>query len=190
MRKGNGILRSGATAFVLGLLCATALLLSGCSGSDDDNSGISARVIDLLLDDDTIRVGEGSVLRSYFSFSSDRVFDDGANVVVVVRLPNGVTFRDGSAEIQRPLDDDSVGAQITNCPTGEQFLLFDLDSNDLDAAENPSGDADAELSLTVDGVAETTAVDIQVIARENTVNFQCGAPFAADRAVSIVVAAP
>ena len=165
----------------------TSVTLTACN-SDNDNSGISARIVEFFLDDNTIAIGESTVLRTRFTFSADRVFDDGEHVMIVIRLPQEVGFRVGSAELQRPISDRDVGAQITNCPdTGEQFLLFDLDDNDLLTVTNPDGEADAELSLTVDALTATPSTIIQGIAQNNTVLFSCGAPFISDRDLAIQI---
>ena len=170
------------------LISLSALALASCGDSDDifDNDD-SAEVEDLRLDDSTLSLGEATVLRTEFSYSSDGLFNDGERAVVVIRLPQEVRFREGSSEIQRPIDDNSTGAQVVDCDSGEQYLLFDLDDNDLARAENPSGDADAELSLTVDSVAAGSQVIISARARENSVFFQCGQPFDSDRDVVLTI---
>lgn len=171
---------------ILSILLAVTLL--GACNSDDENSGISARIVEFFLDDNTINVGESTVLRSRFTFSANRVFDDGEHVMLVIRLPIEVAFRTGSAELQRPIDDRSVGAQITDCPeTGEQFLLFNLDDNDLRTVGNPEGEADAELALTIDAVTPAQAAIIQGVAQNNTVIFSCGEPFISDRDLAIQI---
>lgn len=172
---------------VVGMCVLIGTTLSACGG-DDDNSGLVAQIIEMFFTDDTIRVGEGTVLHVLFSYSSDRVFDENEMVSVVVRLPAETTFRNGTAEIQRPADDESVGAQIFDCPaSGEQFLLFDLDENDLATAGNPDGDADAELTLTVDALLANPDARIQATARENGVPFACGEPFIADMEASLAI---
>ena len=87
-----------------------------------------------------------------FSFDEFDVFGNDDNVALVVRLPRELRFRPGTSEIQEVGEDEEVVPQIINCPEGEQYLLFDLDDDDLSGAENPSGEAAAELTFTVDAV--------------------------------------
>jgi len=176
----------------LTLFCIALLgLFAGCSGSDDENSGLAAQVTSLELNDNLIFVGDGTVLETAFSFSSSLVFDDNVNVEVVVRIPEGAEFRGGTAEIQVPAADNDVGAQIFNCTdTGEQFLVFDLDENELLLAENPSGDADAELTLTIDAISAGTDLPIQAAASSSGVRFTCGEPLAFDQQTFLTIVAP
>lgn len=184
-------LNKSLNCLFFGSFSLIVLSLAACGGSDGDDSGPglgTAGVVSLELDDNLIEVGDGTVLRVGFSFSSSRVFDDNENVEVVVRVPEEASFRLGTAEIQVPASDNAVGAQITNCvATGEQFLLFDLDENDLALAENPSGDADAELSLTIDGDQAGESLSVQAAASSEGVPFSCGAPFPAQAEVTLSV---
>ena len=110
------------------------------------------------------------------------------NVVVVVRLPPELEYRDDTSEIDGSAGDDKVGAQVTHCAdTGETFLVYDLDRFDLDEARNPSGDADARLTLTIDGVLPTSSTEIGARAEENGVSFSCGGVFLPDESIVVDV---
>ena len=119
-----------------------------------------------------------SCCSSKFSFSSDDVFNDNNIVSVVLQIPKELSFRLGTGEIQSRIGkDNEVGAVITNCPNGEQYLLFELDDNDLSGASNPSGDADAELTVTVDSNNTSQAAVIQAFASRDSAFFACDQPF-------------
>jgi hypothetical protein len=135
--------------------------LGSCSGDDEDDDPDffdDAEVVDLSLEDSTIEVNEATILAVEFSFDFSRVFDDDENVVIVVRLPEGIEFRDGTSEIDGIDGDEEVGAQIVRCSgSDETFLIFDMDRFDLDDASNPPGDADAVLTLTIEGSDEVAS---------------------------------
>ena len=162
---------------------------SACGGDGDDDNGVgTARVVNLFLDDAIIGVGQGTVVHTEFSFDADEVFDDGGNVRVVLRLPAQLAFRSGTGEIQAPGDED-VGAQIFGCGAGaESFVLFDLDADDLDVAENPSGDADAEVTVIVDGLSAVSGGVIEAKASALQPAFACGQAFLSDQSTLITVA--
>jgi len=168
---------------LLGLLAAVTL--NACGGNDDGNSHESARVVS--LDSDTNPVGaSGAIISVNVSFSSDEVFDNGENVVVVLHLPPQLALRGGTAEIDSTTGEDrDVGAQGLNCGAEGIYYLFDLDSDDLALADNPSGDADAKLKFTVDRVSAAGAVTIAGIARNNSVSFACGSSFPPDSVLTL-----
>lgn len=173
------------------LVLGLAVCGAGCGDDDDDDdNGIrpESRVVNIFLDKSVIPVGDTAVVNVDVTFDSDSVFDDNENVVVVVQLPNGIAYVNDSSEIQGITGDSGVGAQVTNCAsTGEAFLLYDLDENDLDTAENPDGDADARISFTIQGAASTGPQTIQANAGDNAVIFTCGQPFASDAQAAVAV---
>lgn len=168
--------------FVLFLAGAFAVF-SFYSCSSDDDSVVSARVVDFEARDTTIAVGEGSVLQLDFTFDAEAVFDDGQNVVVTISLPPELGLREGTAEIEERTGDDPIGARVTTCQDGSSFLVFDMDDNDLDQASNPSGDADARLKLTVDALSSGVAL-IEARAGASASNF-CNQTFPGEAAVVI-----
>ena len=155
-------------------IAITFLMGVGCGGDafdGDDDVG----VIRVRADDEVVRVGDETVIRIRFEFSSDDVFNDDDDVFLVVRLPREVTFRNDSSEIQSFFGDEDVDAIVTRCDdTGETFLSYRLDDNDLDRAEDPSGDADAELAFTVDAVMTGDDEVISAAANDNPIAFDCG----------------
>jgi hypothetical protein len=56
-------------------------------------------VIDIEVDDSSIVPGEGTVVRTNFSFDYDSIFDHGTNVVVVIKLGEVLRYRSDTAEI-------------------------------------------------------------------------------------------
>ena len=164
---------------------ATASLIA-CGSNDDGDSNHSSRVISLNADTNPVTAANGSIVSVDFSFSSDEVFDDGQNVVVVVHIPQELTFREGTSEVDSNTGEDrDVGPQGFNCGALGTYFLFDLDSDDLALANNPSGDADGRLNFTVDTVSASPSVQIQAIARNNTVGFSCESGFTPDAVLNL-----
>jgi len=172
-------------------LVLTALSFAGCSSNDDNGDDFfnSARVVDLAVEDSTIHVGDGTVLAVNFSFDASNVFNDDDNVSVVVRLPEGIEYRDDTSEIDGVSGDDGVGAQVVRCvASGETYLIYDLDRFDLDNAANPAGDGDAVITLTIDATKRGDFATIEAAADgDRTPLFSCGSSFASDEQVSIEV---
>lgn len=169
---------------IAGLGLVSALSLSAC-GTESDTEA-DARVVDIFLEDSTIDVGDATVVRVDFRFDSSAVLDDGDNVRLVVRLPEGIQFRDGTAELVTLFGDDRIGAQVTNCSlSGESYLLFDMDEFDLDDVADIDGEADARLKLTIDAVARTGVEAIGATANNSQVPFSCGDFFVAEEATAV-----
>ena len=120
-----------------------------------------------------------------FTFDRENVFDDSDSVDVVVKIPNEVSYREGTAEVDEDVGgDNDVSPEITLCADGSSFLRFNLDENDLKDAENPEGDADARLTLTIDSVGGPGSFVIEGRADENSAPFGCvGSFLAEDRVV-------
>ena len=160
-------------------------LSTGCDTSGD-NDFFDAEVTDLDVHDEAIHLGEGTVVRAAFGFDNRAVFEDHDNVALVVKLPAGLSYREGTAELHNETGDDSIGAQITQCPDGTTFLLFDMDRHDLNDLEDPSGDALGDLTLTVDGNF-TGPWLIEARARQDVVFFGCNQVFNNDASVYLTV---
>lgn len=168
----------------LTLIALTFLSLGCTTGGDDDF--FDAEVLDLDLQDDVLTKGDGTVLSTYFTFDTHGVFEEGEHVVLVVKLPPGLSYRDDTAEIDNDGGDDKVGAQITKCANGDTYLTFDMDDHDLDNLQDPPGDASAKITLTVDGNA-TGARLIEARARRDTVFFSCSQEFLEDQQIYLTV---
>ena len=182
----------GKLSLFMALVASLILCIfgAGCGdGNDDDNeSDGGSNVVELSADTNPVAVGGASIISVNFSFSSDDVFDDDQNVALVVFVPNALLYREGTAEIDRPVGDDrGVGPQVFPCASGGAFLLFDLDEDDLIEAENPSGNADAKLKFTVDAVSASASAVIQATARNNSVGFSCDTGLLPDAVTAIVV---
>lgn len=164
------------------------LILTSCGNDPIFNDSNSTEVVDLFADDESLNNGESTVLRARFSFSDDDVFNDDNIVAVVFQIPNELRFRLGTAEIQASIgDDNDIGAQITDCPGGEQYLLFELDDNDLIDAEDPSGEAKAELTLTLDSANTSVGALVQAFASRDSAFFGCGLVFDGEDSEVIVI---
>ena len=143
---------------LLAFSACSMFLFCSCGGSGgDDTNFLSAHVVDIQAVDDSLEVGEGTVVAVDFTFDPFLVFDDGRNVVVTVRLPEGLDYRDNTSEVDGESADREIGAQVTFCPnSGETFLVYDMDDVDLEGAQNPPGEALARLTLTVDAIGRTS----------------------------------
>ena len=151
----------------------SAVMLAGCGSDNDIESDGSSNVVRVLADPSTLALNQGSIIRAEFSFASDDVFDDNQDVVLVVNLPATVRYRAGTAEIKRPIDDRSVIPEVISCGDGHSLLRFRFDESELTDAENPSGDADAVLSFTVDAVARGNVTVVSAQARNNALGASC-----------------
>ena len=169
------------------ILCLCALIFTAC-GSDSDD--VRARVINSSLSERVLQVGQGTVLTLGLEYenSIQLPFESSEDISLVVKIPAGLTYREGTAEIQRVVDDKGVNPRIENCLlNGEQFLYFRLDGDDLDQGRDPSGSADVEITLTLDAVAARGIGVIEAAADRDTPLFDCGSFFASDIEESIQV---
>ncbi len=163
------------------------LFLTAC-GSDSEDFFGDTQVETLSVNDSTIQLGEGTVLAVEFSFDENRVLSGGKNVRLVVKLPAELRYRDETAEIEEDFSDRKIGAQVTRCAaTGESYLLFDMDDNDLENASTPGNGADAKLKLTIDGISRAQFTVVAAQAREATPLFACGENFISDEQIAVSV---
>jgi hypothetical protein len=174
------------TAGVLVLGASLVFGAPGCGDDDDDEDDGGASVVSVSVDNNPISVLEESKVSTNITFSSDDVFDDDRNVEVVVKLPNNVSFKPDTAEIDQPSGDDrGVGVNVRSCPDGSTFISVDLDEDDLVGAENPSGNADAQLNFLIVGASAGTQ-RIDASASVDGVLFSCDT-FVPDATTAIVV---
>jgi hypothetical protein len=167
------------------LLTATALMCIGCGGSgSNDNFGF-ADVENLAVADNSIIIGDGTAVAADLAYDPSAV-QDGDRVFLVVRVPERLALRPDTSEIETTSGDDKVGAEVTNCASGEQFLLYDLDRFDLENAISPTRGANARLKFTLDGLSPGTAI---VRARADTDRpiFGCGEDFLSDEEIAIEI---
>lgn len=170
------------------LLFLPILILISC---DSSNDSFDPSVINTSLDENQLVVGDSTILKIGLDYdrNGNRIFDRPDDVSLVVKLPAGVRFRTGTAEIQGVSDDEVVRPVVTNCDvSGEQFLDFDIDGDDLVSARDPSGAAEAEIRLTIDAASQTQGiVFISAQADNNNVLYACGSAFASQSDSSIQV---
>lgn len=161
---------------VLGIVLSGALL-AGCGDDNDDESDGGAVTTSITLDPSVLGLADATIAAVQFSFSSDDVFDDDRNVALAVLLPSSLRYRNGSSEIQRPIDDRNVEPQVTFCADGSTLLVYDLDEDDLFDAENPGGNADAELRFTADAQAMAGTFSMSTVAANDSLPVACGLSF-------------
>lgn len=156
---------------VLTSLLCLGLLLSACSGDSDDDT--DARVREISIGAQIIAVGEQRGVDLEFDFSSESIFSDDDSVAIVVLLPAGVSYVDGSGEVDGNFDDEDVNPQQTRCEDGSSILFFDLDDNDLGDAKDPSGGADGRLEFDIIGTDAVGEVNLEARADYNQSSASC-----------------
>lgn len=176
MKNTSGIRFLSATVL-------SALLMTSCGGGD---GGDSVEVTQISVDRSFLTVGDRSVINVEFSFSSDDVFNHDRTAYVVVKLPREVSFQLGSAEIQRPFDDNRVSPQINTCSDGTTYLSFAFDDRDLIDARNPGGDGDAQVNFTVRANSRGSGVIISGEASESPIATRCGTSLSDEQAIAAV----
>lgn len=164
------------------LLCSViATALPACSNSDDDTNswGGTTRVTEIYADDSIVPIGNGSVFRFNFTFNEEDVFNDQGSVNLVVKVPPQLSYRTGSAEIDGATsrDDNSVEPYVLSCSKDGTYLSFTFIRYDLDDAEAPGDDADAQLKLTLDGETYANNVVVEASADGGAVAFGCRTTF-------------
>ena len=170
------------------LLFGALFSFGGCGSEGDDDNFESPEITDMDLEEEAIRPLEGTVLAVEFSFDRSNVFDDNDEVAVVVRLPNGIIYREGTAEIDEDSGgDNGVNPETTLCSDGTAFVRFNFDENDLSGAEDPDGDGDARLTLTIDALRVLGSAVIEARADENSAPFGCNGSFLAEDRVVLTV---
>lgn len=187
-----GRLHGRAARLAAGAIIACAGLgVAGCGGDgndDDDDFGEVAAVVDVGVDDGNIRVGDATISRVGFTFSPDEVFNDRRTVVIVVAVGPGLRYREGTAEIQGDGGDEQIGARVSRCGDGTSFLEFEVDDDDLDFADDPGGDADAELTFTLDAVSLEGLVNVEARASYDSIFYSCDTQFLADATTFVNIA--
>jgi len=163
----------------VGLAFAAGVVgIVGCSDDDNFTGGGVTEVVEITADDSSIPVGGGTVVRFNFSFDQNDVFFDDGEVNLVVKLPAELSYRDNSAEIDRPGSrDKDTDPRVRRCLDGESFLSFTFDESDLDDADVPFDGGDASLKLTVDGERRGGLVAIEAAADDGVVPFGCSQSF-------------
>jgi hypothetical protein len=169
------------TARYLMSLCVCTLGILGCAEDDDFDGGGITQVVEIVADNSSIPLGEGSVIRVNFLFDEFDVLDDGGQVNLVVKLPRQLSYLDNSAEIDKPGSRDrDVDPRVRKCPNGDSYLLFDLGESQLEGAESPYDGGDAQLKFTVDGERRGEMISIQAAADESAVPYSCSREFLFD----------
>jgi hypothetical protein len=159
-------------------------MLGACSNSDNQSNswGGSTRVTEIYADDAIVPIGDGTVFRFNFTFNEEDVFNDQGSVNLVVKVPPQLAYRTGSAEIDgdSSREDESVEPYVLKCSKDGTYLSFTLIRYDLDNAQAPGDDADAQLKLTLDGKEYQNNVVVEAAADNGAVAFGCKTTFIPD----------
>jgi len=172
--------------FLRAFMGVATCFLVACGGSNDSNHATDVTFMN--SDPSVLNVGQGTVLSVGLSFSAGDTFVDNERLNVVVRVPNGLSFKPDTAEIKRPIDDQSITPSgITSCPDGSTFVSFSLNQSDLLLATNPSGDTDAEIRFELTEISAQGDALVTASTSENGVPFSCALPFDSQSSVVVVL---
>ena len=170
-----------AACFVLGL---GAVALLGCTDEDEDDnsSDQTTEIKEIEADSTTIELGGETDVSFNFVFDEEDVYDNDAEVQLVVKLPNELVYQSGTAKIDgfNDQDDSGVSPEIVRCNGGVSYLVFNLDQFNLDSASPPNNDTDAQLKLTIDARLAGTGLVIEGRAEEGDVSYGCDEDFYPD----------
>ena len=167
--------------FRLVFLTILATLIS-CGGNSE-----RTEVEDISIGNGNLTLGAKTVVGVEFSFDDYQVFNSADNIFLSVRLPNGVDFDAGSAEIQGAFGDEDIEPDVRVCDNGQTILIFDLDDNDLDRASDPSGEADAKVNFSVVGEKSVSSANIEASAGKARPIISCSDNFLSQKVEGIKV---
>lgn len=160
-----------------------AVALQGCTSDSNNDSGNTTEVREIDPASVVIPYGQSVVVRFNFAFDEEDVFENDQQVQVVVQLPRGLTYDTGSADISGYTSQDNQGVtpDYVRCDDGIVYLVFNLDSSDLDNAAPPSSDTDAQLSTAIEGWALGNDFVIQARAVVGDYVWSCDSDFNPDQ---------
>ena len=160
-----------------------AVAAQGCTSDNNDDSGNTTEVREIDPASVIIPYGQAVVVRFNFAFDEEYVFQSTQQVQVVVQLPRGLTFQTGSGEISGYTSTEGQGVtpDYVRCNDGIVYLVFNLNSGDLDNAAPPSSDTDAQLQTTIEGWALGNDFVIEARAVEGDYIWSCDSDFNPDQ---------
>jgi hypothetical protein len=160
-----------------------AVAAQGCTSDDNDDSGNTTEVREIDPASVIIPFGQAVVVRFNFAFDEEDIFQSTQQVQVVVQLPRGLTFQTGSGEISGYTSTEGQGVtpDYVRCNDGIVYLVFNLNSGDLDNAAPPSSDTDAQLQTTIEGWALGNDFVIEARAVEGDYIWSCDSDFNPDQ---------
>lgn len=140
-----------------------SILVAACGGGSTNNTK-DAIVSNLFTDAASVQVGDDIDLDVDFTFSHDIVVNDNHNVIVIVRVPNGLRYELDTARVDEVGGTDSVDPTVEICSNGDSYLRFSLGQDVLNNASDPSGTADGKLIMALLGSQSVGAVTIDAVA--------------------------
>ncbi len=160
-----------------------AVAAQGCTSDNNDDSGNTTEVREIDPASVIIPYGQAVVVRFNFAFDEEDIFQSTQQVQVVVQLPRGLTFQTGSGEISGYTSTEGQGVtpDYVRCNDGIVYLVFNLNSGDLDNAAPPSSDTDAQLQTTIEGWALGNDFVIEARAVEGDYIWSCDSDFNPDQ---------
>lgn len=124
----------------------------GCaSGSEDDDT--PAEVVNISAQNSELSLGDTSKVYVDFTFARHEVFADDSKVGISIRLPAMVRYVEDSAEIDGSFGNEDVNPSLYSCGDGGSLLVAKVDEDELDDADNPSGEGDARFQFVIRGVS-------------------------------------
>jgi hypothetical protein len=169
------------------VIFSLALVVLSTSGCADDNN---TEVTDIYTANSTMEVEEPAIFQIEFDYNSEKVFNDGDTVSLVVKIPAQLSYLRNSAELNQWGGDDMMATPfVRTCLDGTTYLAFVFDDNDLDDSQS-SNDSDAELSITLVAKRQGTEIPVEATAAIESVPYGCREDFVADEQELVEIEGP
>ncbi len=148
-----------------------------------------ANVVSIALEKPSFPVGEFSTVNLTVTYAESRVLQGGEKVVVVVKLPAGVSYERDSSGITTTSSSTNTAPTQLDCANGESFIAYDLGSTELKGSEDPDGrlDADFNLIFAIEGAAQSGLSIISASAADNALVYSCEGSFDEEVSTSVTV---
>jgi hypothetical protein len=128
---------------------------------------------DIDVQDKSLRVGQSTRVRVFFSSETDS-FGEPDDVEVVVQLPRALGFVSGTSAIYDESFDDQDEREpnsVVICETGETFVIYRFDDNELSGRGFRGGDF--SMRFDIEAIAENAVAEIEAAAGQ-TQEYGCG----------------
>ncbi len=169
------------SALSLSAFSVLAAALVGCTNSTDYNGNSTTAVTEITAGENPLSVGEQVVFYFDFEFDENDVFSGSGEVNLVVVVPPQLSYVLNTSEISGLSGDDTpVIPYVTRCLNGFTYLQFNLNDTDLQDSYSPSGDAEAQLTMTLVGRQDSDYVVVEASALDGYIAFGCNQDFVAD----------
>ncbi len=173
------------SANYLPIAFVTSLLLTAGCNSSDNVAG--AEVTTMTSDNSAIPVGGTTTVHASFSFDTGSVFSSNDDVVLVIRLPEGLHALEANSVLTTSSGSSTVTPQLLDCAGGlESYAVYDFTPGTLGVGA-PSGDTQAQLDFEVEGIGVTDSSSVKGLANLKMVAFGCDVTFSSESSVDVKV---